>query len=61
MNNQHMENALKAVPAMEELSDESLRAMMGGWSGGYCTITCECGCTLCTSTIYSCTREVIAL
>lgn len=53
------ENALQAVPMMQELSDENLREMMGGLPpgcGGYCTITCECGCSICTSWIYACTR-----
>jgi hypothetical protein len=52
------ENALQAVPQMQELSDDSLRQMMGGLADGcgrYCSITCDCGCTLCTSWIYSCT------
>lgn len=53
------ESALCAVPQMQELSDDSLREMMGGIGcGGYCTITCECGCGICTSWIYSCTSAV---
>jgi hypothetical protein len=51
-------NAMQAVPQMQELSDESLREMMGGLPcGRYCSITCDCGCTLCTSWIYSCTSS----
>ena len=58
-NNAINENALKAVPMMEELSDESLREMMGGGPcGNWCTYTCECGCGICTSIIYSCTRSM---
>jgi len=54
------ESALSAVPQMQELSDESLREMMGGVGGcgNFCTITCECGCSICTSWIYSCTSAV---
>lgn len=59
MSKKQMENALEAVPAMEELSDDSLREMMGGSSGRYCTYTCECGCGICTSTIYTCTWQQI--
>ena len=53
--------ALNAVPMMEELSDEALREMMGGAPCGWvCSITCDCGCAICTSWIYGCTRDVVA-
>ncbi len=50
------------VPLMAEMSDEQLDNLMGGSAaidkgiGNWFTVTCECGCTICTSTIYSCTR-----
>jgi hypothetical protein len=54
------ESALRAVPQMQELSDENLREMMGGdgGCGNFCTYTCECSCSLCTSWIYACTSAV---
>jgi hypothetical protein len=51
--------AVQAVPMMEELSDEALREMMGGAPcGRICSITCDCGCSICTSWIYGCTRQI---
>lgn len=60
MSKQQMENALKSVPSMEELSDDNLREMMGGVPcGRICSITCDCGCSICTSILYTCTFSQI--
>jgi hypothetical protein len=54
--------AMNAVPMMEELSDEALRQMMGGVPcGAICSVTCDCGCWICTSWVYGCTRDVAIL
>lgn len=53
------EAALQAVPMMQELSDDNLREMMGGLPcGRWCSVTCDCGCSICTSWIYGCTSAV---
>lgn len=54
------EAALAAVPMMNELNDENLRQLMGGLvmtddPGRWPTVTCECGCSICTSWWYACT------
>lgn len=60
MNNKiDTKDATKHVPLMTELNDENIEQTLGGKAieiGGYLTITCECGCSMCTSWIYGCTN-----
>lgn len=56
------QDALAAVPMMNELTDENLRQLMGGMTavddraGRWPSVTCDCGCSICTSWIYACTK-----